>query len=161
MIMFQIIFSIIMVGYIRPYSDPHAWKHQIGNEFLLLLVYYHMMCFTPFFPDFEKQFILGYSCVACVAGHLLWTMSYIIFFSFKQMSKEYRLWSLRRKLSASLGKRKGEYYAYKYNRKINREEHAKRLEEMPVIVIVEDSEVKKKQLSKNKGIKRVKLVQLS
>ena len=52
--MFQIIFSIIMVGYVKPWENPSKWKYQLGNEVLLLLVYYHLMCFTPFFPDMEK-----------------------------------------------------------------------------------------------------------
>jgi hypothetical protein len=54
MFILQVIFSIIFVGQIRPWEDPHQWKAQLVNEVILLIVYYHLMCFTPFFPDYTK-----------------------------------------------------------------------------------------------------------
>lgn len=43
---------------------------EMFSECILMLVMYHLVCFTPFVPDFEVRFRLGYMVCGLVCLHL-------------------------------------------------------------------------------------------
>ena len=94
----QITFFIIFVGYTKPWADPDEWKKQLLNESILLLVCYHMMCFTPFFPDYKKQNVVGYSVIFVVSASLVFSILQICFTSAKQLRFDIQIWLSRRRM---------------------------------------------------------------
>jgi hypothetical protein len=89
----------------------------------ILVVYYHLMCFTPFI-EAEQQHVAGYSVVFVVSAHLIYSILFIILTSFKRMLFKLRLWWLLRKL-----REQREAMRLKFAcRKVDRENHKKRLE---------------------------------
>ena len=50
--------------YSEPFKVMKMNKIEVFNEATILLSAYHMMLFTDFLPDIEKQYMAGYSMIA-------------------------------------------------------------------------------------------------
>lgn len=93
-IILQLLFAIIFVGYYRPWLEPSEWKKQLASETLIMIVYYHLMCFTPFLPDHATQKQVGWSVISIVALHLVGAIAYIFFIDAKVIKRRFKLWRL-------------------------------------------------------------------
>ena len=56
---------IIITGQIRPFKDPSDYFIDCMNEFFILLLIYHLICFADFVKDYQTQTYIGWSMV-CV-----------------------------------------------------------------------------------------------
>jgi len=65
-----IIVQVIILGRVQPYSVSNKRRYEMFSETILMLVLYHFICFTPFVPDLEVRFKLGYSVCGLVCLHL-------------------------------------------------------------------------------------------
>lgn len=61
--------SVLLIGHQKPFKGSN-WT-ELGNEAVILLIMYHMFCFTEFVPDPQVRYMIGYSVVAIAVVHLL------------------------------------------------------------------------------------------
>ena len=66
----QIVASVIIIGNVRPYKLSQTRKVETLNEVLLMFVMYTILCFSPFVPDVQVRFSIGYICVGAILSHL-------------------------------------------------------------------------------------------
>ena len=55
---------IIANGHIKAKNSKFDQRMEAFNEVKLLLIMYHMLCFTNLGPDPETKYMIGYSCSA-------------------------------------------------------------------------------------------------
>ena len=67
----QIVGSVIIIGNVMPYQYAHRRKTEYFNEIILMLTLYTFICFSPFVPDVEMRFAIGYFAIATVSLHLV------------------------------------------------------------------------------------------
>jgi len=48
----------------KPHNDPKRIKIEITNEVCMMIMNYHMLCFSNFNTDPMAQFYMGYSFIA-------------------------------------------------------------------------------------------------
>lgn len=70
---------IIMNGQLMPFKDSVSNKMELINEMGIVIVMYHMICFTDFNPSKEAAVQMGWSCCYCTGfvmtlnfGNLCW-----------------------------------------------------------------------------------------
>ena len=61
------------------------------NEAKLVIIMYHIICFTDYVPDAETKFYIGYSCILFVIGGLLVNSYSLITSPFIVLRKKLRL----------------------------------------------------------------------
>ena len=74
----QIITAVIIIGNVRPFTDPKKSRFEFFNEIMIMLVMYHIICFSPFVPSLETKFLLGYSVCFVVSMHLVINLYFIM-----------------------------------------------------------------------------------
>jgi len=55
LIVAQTLVAVIIMQYIKPFSDASKLKIEVFNETILVLVLYTMICFTPWIRDVEAK----------------------------------------------------------------------------------------------------------
>lgn len=95
MLMTQVLFAIIYFANARPWEDRSQWKKQLAREVLLLVAYYHLVCFTPFFEDPSKQYIVGYSLIVIVGSHFAFGLAQIVYADIKAALWQFQLWKIK------------------------------------------------------------------
>lgn len=75
----------------QPLKEKGTYMYELFSEVVLMLVIYHMICFTPFVADLEVRFKLGYSVIAVISLHL--AVSYLIILKvvFRELRQKYRI----------------------------------------------------------------------
>lgn len=120
---YQSLFIIILIGYMKPYKDSQLNNLELFNEFFVLITAYHQFCFTDFIRDFNTRTIMGWSLVYSMIFSLLVSFGRITINSFigvyKNLRKPYLIWRYNRAVDRFIEKRK--------NKRIFRE-HLKFLE---------------------------------
>ena len=66
------------------------------NEAKLVVIMYHIICFTDYVPDAETKFFIGYSCITFVIGGLLINSYSLITSPFFTLRKKLRLYCYKR-----------------------------------------------------------------
>ena len=66
----QIVASVIIIGNARPYQWQSKRSLEYFNEIILMIVLYTFICFSPFVPDIEMRFAIGYVSITTVCTHL-------------------------------------------------------------------------------------------
>jgi len=61
---------MITIGLLRPFKLPFLNKMELMNEFTVLIINYHFLCFTAFVPDVPTRIIVGYSIIS-ITGYVL------------------------------------------------------------------------------------------
>lgn len=74
----QIIIQVIIIGG-GVFRDSRKARWEYFNEFILMMVLYTMLCFSPFISDLSVKYAIGYVSIFIVALHLVLN----IFFIFK------------------------------------------------------------------------------
>jgi hypothetical protein len=125
-------------------TKPHAEKERVNieifNEIMIMMINYHMVCFSEFNLDLMAQFNMGYSFVVCI---LVVVFGNIMVLAIKQIK------SWRRK----------KMLAKRVRMKVNevREDKIKRISEL----VVKKKKVKKvKKVKKAKSVKKIKVKKL-
>lgn len=70
------------------------------NEILIMVVMYHLLIFTPFVPDIETQFLMGYVVCCAVGAHLLINIGIMIKMGSADIIKKFKIWFQKRSLGA-------------------------------------------------------------
>jgi len=66
-----VIVQVILLGLVAPFKRRFSNHFETFSECIVMVVMYHLICFTAFVPDIEVRFKLGYSVSAVVCLHLL------------------------------------------------------------------------------------------
>ena len=53
---------------LRPHAEQEAGRLEVVNEILQVMIYYHMMLFTPYTTDKAAWFGFGYSFIGAIAA---------------------------------------------------------------------------------------------
>jgi len=73
-----IIVQVIILGRIEPFKGKSKYYYEMFSEVILMLIMYHLICFTPFVPDVEVRFKLGYSVCGLICLHLTVSISLLL-----------------------------------------------------------------------------------
>jgi len=84
-----IIVQVIILGRLQPFMWPSKTKYELFSEVVVMLVMYHLICFTPFVPDVDMRFRLGYSVCAIVIVHLAVSMGILLRITYLDLKKKY------------------------------------------------------------------------
>lgn len=57
------LFSLWIIGTIRPFESPYVLGIEFTNEYFFILILYHLVCFTDIVPDTRTRSDVGVSCV--------------------------------------------------------------------------------------------------
>jgi hypothetical protein len=63
-----ILTAVILIGEANYFETRFKKRLEFANEILVMLMLYNMICFSPFVPDIEARFKMGYLC--CVVEAL-------------------------------------------------------------------------------------------
>ena len=83
----QIVASVIIVGNVRPFNSNYRSKKELFNETVLMFVMYTMICFSPFVPDVNVRFYIGYITIFVVSLHLAINIYEILLATIRQFIK--------------------------------------------------------------------------
>jgi hypothetical protein len=64
---FNVLFYIIFINWNEPYIEHKTLVQAIADEYILLIVNYHLFCFTEW-TDNEQKLIMGNSIIYIVSG---------------------------------------------------------------------------------------------
>ena len=84
------VFTIILVGVQRPFESKARNFAEVVEESAIILVMYHVFCFTDWLPDEEVRHKLGYSVIACILLHLFVFLAIKLFWAMRSCYKERR-----------------------------------------------------------------------
>mgnify|MGYP007004933791 CR=1 FL=1 len=63
--------SIMFTLWFKPQESKEATYYEVFNDITLLLVTYHMWCFTDIVPEAETRYGLGKSFIGICLGNIL------------------------------------------------------------------------------------------
>ena len=63
--------TISLLMWQQPYQSQARNRMETVEELSILVIMYHIICFTEWMPDLDIRYYLGYSVVFCVAGQLI------------------------------------------------------------------------------------------
>ena len=75
---FQILTGLMLVGNIKPLVSAKQSKSEILNEITLIFVIYCFFFCSPWCPDLELRFRIGYIIIAIVGGHFFINLLFIV-----------------------------------------------------------------------------------
>ena len=58
----SIVAAVIIIGEADYFETPFKRRMEFTNEILVMCMLYNMICFSPFVPDIETKFKMGYFC---------------------------------------------------------------------------------------------------
>jgi hypothetical protein len=83
------------VGLMSPYSDRSANQIELFNETCVILINYHLICFTDFVLDLEKKDQVGYSLIAVTIFYIVVNLSLISFQNIVTLCRKIKLYRLK------------------------------------------------------------------
>ena len=86
-----IITQVIILGRLQPFVLPSKTKYELFSEVIVMLVMYHLICFTPFVPDVDMRFKLGYSVCSIVVAHLVVSMAILLRVTYLDLKFKYKV----------------------------------------------------------------------
>jgi hypothetical protein len=114
---FSTLTSIIIVGTQEPFKDRIRRSLDLFNEWIVLVINYHLLCFTNFVSDPTAREYLGYSMTAVTCLFLVINLGYALTGILSKSCKRVKYWCIRtkiqRKQNASRKKRNEELLAIK------------------------------------------------
>ena len=89
-----------MTGCIRPFKDPNDYFIDCMNEFFILLLIYHLICFADFVKDYQTQTYVGWSMVCVMMINIAINFTIILWGSigklYRSCRTKYWQWKLKR-----------------------------------------------------------------
>jgi len=95
-IVFYTLATLIYVGLKRPFDDSLENSLTLFNEFMVLVMLYHMISFTDFIDKPETISMIGYSLNGCLALVIGVNLIIILTLLVKEKLRMYRLRKIRR-----------------------------------------------------------------
>jgi len=86
-----VVTQVIILGRVEPFALPSRVRYELFSECVVMLVMYHMICFTPFVSDLEVRFRLGYSVCTVVSVHLSYSLGILLKTTLKDLWRMYRI----------------------------------------------------------------------
>ena len=77
----QIIMQVNIIGS-KVFIDQTKSRFEYFNEFILMVVLYTILCFSPFVGDVNNKFFIGYVSIFFVSLHLVVNISSIFISTF-------------------------------------------------------------------------------
>jgi len=84
-------FYIIFIINIDPHTDRIKRRVEIFNEFVILIVGYHLFTFTNFVQDEMKQFEMGYSLVMFISLTFISNITQMVIRNVRKVRQKLRL----------------------------------------------------------------------
>jgi len=81
--MLDFLFLMYLVQF-RPYTDEALNTIQIQNEFAILVIDYHLLCFTDYIMLAETKNIVGWSFVVCCIINLIFPNLWLFIKDFRE-----------------------------------------------------------------------------
>jgi len=75
----SVVIAVILIGEANYFETPFKRRLEFANEILIMFILYNMISFSPFVPDAESRFKMGYFC--CVVEVLALIINIIIIMS--------------------------------------------------------------------------------
>jgi hypothetical protein len=94
---FITLISIYIVGTQEPFKDGVKRIMDLFNEFLVLVLNYHLMCFTNFVSDPYTREYLGYSMTVVTCFFIAINLGYAFNGMFSNSCKRLKYWCIRTK----------------------------------------------------------------
>jgi len=94
---FITLISIYIVGTQEPFKDGVKRIMDLINEFLVLVLNYHLMCFTNFVSDPYAREYLGYSMTFATCFFIAVNLGYAFNGMFSNSCKRLKYWCIRTK----------------------------------------------------------------
>jgi FtsH-binding integral membrane protein len=66
----SIIAAVCLIGFVEALHTPSRRNFEFVNESIIMAVLYCMICFSPFVPDPNPRYTMGWVCCLLVGGHL-------------------------------------------------------------------------------------------
>ena len=85
------IFSVILIGFIKPYDKKRLHETEILNEVVTVFILYHIFCFTDWVPDANVKYELGFSCLLFNFVSLCVNILQIMYFTFRRLYRKARI----------------------------------------------------------------------
>ena len=95
------VFTIILLGYTKPFVSKWRNMFEAVEEYSIIVIMYHIFCFTDWLPDLEVRHNLGYSIILCMALQLFTILGIMLFLSLRSCILACRR---KRQIRASLKK---------------------------------------------------------
>lgn len=73
-----VIFQVVVLGLVEPFALKSKIHFEMFSECIVMMVMYHIICFTPFVPDLEVRFRLGYLVCALISSHLVVSLGILL-----------------------------------------------------------------------------------
>ena len=94
---FITLISIFIVGTQEPFKDRIKKILQLFNEFLVLVINYHLLCFTNFVDDPLEREYLDYSINGVTCLFIAINLGYASYGMFSKSCKKVKYWFIRTK----------------------------------------------------------------
>lgn len=89
---------IIYLGLAMPWEEQGINYLEIANEVILMLLLYHMILFTEFYPDYEvRAAIIGPSFLLVVAANIIFNVVTVVSKQWTTMRRGYNRWTNERR----------------------------------------------------------------
>ena len=98
--------TIVLIGIQRPFGSNTKNNVEILEETVILVIMYHIFCFTDWMPDLQVKHALGYSVTVCVLLHLFTFLGFDLGSSIKQHCRKLKKKKLLRKAHKHAEKQK-------------------------------------------------------
>jgi len=76
-----------MIGLLKPYKLPFFNKLELMNEFTVLVINYHFLCFTDFVSDLPTRIVVGFSLITATGYVIVANIGIILVDSLTQAYK--------------------------------------------------------------------------
>ena len=86
---------------VQPHLEPNRRRVEMFNEFMVVILSYHLMTFTHFLNDVATQFMMGYSFIFALCLVLFLNVAYMIrnqikrFFSARRKAENQKLYEAK------------------------------------------------------------------
>jgi len=87
----NVIVQVIILGRVAPFAHGRTNKFELFSECMVMMVMYHLICFTPFVPDLQIRFKLGYVLIAVISLHLVVSLGILAKDSYRSVRNKRRL----------------------------------------------------------------------
>jgi hypothetical protein len=92
------VFMVMFVGLVNPYTTREKTFFEQFNEFGIMIIIYHLMCFADTLPDIAGQIKVGWSMILFIIFNLFVNISYVLFTvgreSYLKLRLKYYTWKL-------------------------------------------------------------------
>ena len=94
----SIVTAVILIGEANYFETKFKRRFEFANEILVMLMLYNMISFSPFVPDVEVRFKMGYFCCVVEALALAVNILLILTESLRSIILIMKVWFAKRHL---------------------------------------------------------------